>query len=211
MTTVIRTRGLTKTYGRRRALTALTLEIPAGTVFGYLGPNGAGKTTTIRLLAGLLRPSAGSAEINGLDTVRHRELVQRQVGYLPGDFVAYANLTAARYLAYLAALRGGVRAALIDELAHRLDLSLSTVIGTMSHGNKQKVGLVQACMHEPAVLLLDEPTSALDEVTRESVEQTLLRLRRELGLSYVLVTHDPEQARRMADSCLRLALGGTRA
>jgi ABC-type transport system involved in cytochrome c biogenesis ATPase subunit len=108
MDPVIRTSGLTKRYRGRPALTDLDLAVPRGGVFGYLGPNGAGKTTTIRLLAGLLRPTAGRAEVLGRDVVRDREGAQRHIGYLPGEFVAYPDLTAGQYLRYLGNLRGGV-------------------------------------------------------------------------------------------------------
>ncbi|HEY3006386.1 MAG TPA: ABC transporter ATP-binding protein, partial [Kribbellaceae bacterium] len=181
----IRTWALSKSYGRRPALTELDLEVPAGGVFGYLGPNGAGKTTTIRLLAGLLRPTSGRAEVLGLDTVRDRERVQRRIGYLPGDFVAYHDLTGEQYLRYLAGLRGGVDWASVERLAKRFDLDLGLRIHTLSHGNRQKVGLVQAFMHGPDLLILDEPTNGLDPIMqREFV--TLLRETRDAGRTVFL-------------------------
>jgi ABC-2 type transport system ATP-binding protein len=195
---VIRSHALTKSYGRRRALTALNLDVPANTIFGYLGPNGAGKTTTIRLLAGLLQPSAGRAEIFGFDTVRQREQAQRHIGYLPGGFVAYPDMTAHQYLTYLASLRGGVNRKLIATLAERLDLNLLTVIGTMSHGNRQKVGLVQAFMHEPDLLMLDEPTTGLDPlVQREFL--ALLRQTRDEGRTVFLSSHILSEVEAVAD------------
>ena len=106
--------------------------MPVQSVFGYLGPNGAGKTTTIRLLAGLIRPSAGRAEVLGLDAVADRKKVQRRIGYLPGDFVAYPDLSAEQYLRYLADLRGGVDWAFIEHLANRFDLDLEPRLGTLS-------------------------------------------------------------------------------
>jgi ABC-2 type transport system ATP-binding protein len=195
---VINAHALTKSYGRRRALTELDLEVPGNVIFGYLGPNGAGKTTTIRLLAGLLRPSAGSAEVFGFDTVRQREQAQRRIGYLPGGFVAYPDMTAQQYLTYLAALRGGVNRRLIATLAERLDLNLLTVIGTMSHGNRQKVGLVQAFMHEPDLLVLDEPTTGLDPlVQREFL--ALLRQTRDEGRTVFLSSHILSEVEAVAD------------
>jgi ABC-2 type transport system ATP-binding protein len=140
--------------------------VPGGLVFGYLGPNGAGKTTTIRLLAGLLRPTSGQAEIGGHDVGRQREQAQRMIGYLPGDFVGHPDLTAAEYLDYLGSLRGGVDTARVRALADRLGLDLSLRIGAMSHGTRQKAGIVQAFQHRPEVLILDEPTAGLDPLVQ---------------------------------------------
>jgi ABC-2 type transport system ATP-binding protein len=175
LTATISTEGLTKHYGKNLALEALDLHVPAGSVFGYLGPNGAGKTTTIRLLMGLLRPTAGSAQVLGLDSVFQREAVQRRVGYLPGDFVGYKNLTGAEYLRFLLDLRRHDDQNVMLALADRLDLPLDRHIGDLSHGNRQKVGLIQAFMHEPEVLILDEPTSGLDPL----VQQEFLAMVRE--------------------------------
>jgi ABC-2 type transport system ATP-binding protein len=195
----IRTWALSKSYGRRPALTELDLEVPAGGVFGYLGPNGAGKTTTIRLLAGLLRPTSGRAEVLGLDTVRDRERVQRRIGYLPGDFVAYHDLTGEQYLRYLAGLRGGVDWASVERLAKRFDLDLGLRIHTLSHGNRQKVGLVQAFMHGPDLLILDEPTNGLDPIMqREFV--TLLRETRDAGRTVFLSSHILSEVEAVADT-----------
>jgi len=162
MTPAVRTTGLAKSYHGRPALRGIDLDVPAAVVFGCLGPNGAGKTTTIRLLAGLMRPTAGRAEVFGVDVVRQREQAQRHIGYLPGDFVAYPHMTGEQYLRYLASLRGGVERAVVETLAKRLDLDLTARIGGLSHGNRQKIGIVQAFMHGPDLLILDEPTTGLD-------------------------------------------------
>jgi ABC-2 type transport system ATP-binding protein len=116
----IATSALSKFYGRTVGLEDLDLTVPQGTVFGYLGPNGAGKTTTIRLLVGLLRPSGGSASVLGLDVVWHRDEVQARIGYLPGEFVAYPDLTGREYLTYLGNLRGGVPFESVEAIAERL-------------------------------------------------------------------------------------------
>ncbi|HEX6076417.1 MAG TPA: ABC transporter ATP-binding protein [Micromonosporaceae bacterium] len=198
MASVIRTTGLTKSYRGRRALTALDLEVSPGVVFGYLGPNGAGKTTTIRLLAGLLRPTAGQATVFGLDTVRDREAVQQRIGYLPGEFVAYRDLTAEQYLRYLGNLRGGVDPSSADRLAKRLDLNLADRIGAMSHGTRQKVGIVQAFLHDPEVLILDEPTAGLDPlVQREFL--ALVREARSAGRTVFLSSHVLSEVEAVAD------------
>jgi ABC-2 type transport system ATP-binding protein len=162
----IRTSALSKTYGKTVGLDRLDLTVPEGVVFGYLGPNGAGKTTTIRLLVGQLRPSGGAASVLGLDAETSREQVQRLVGYLPGDFAAYPDLTGQQYLTYLGNLRGGVDPAHMMGLSERLGLDLTKKIGSLSHGNRQKVGLVQAFMHRPPLLILDEPSSGLDPLVQ---------------------------------------------
>ncbi len=195
---VIRTSGLTKRYGRATALSALDLEIPAGTVFGYLGPNGAGKSTTIRMLMGLIRPTAGTATVLGHDIVREREAIHRLVGYLPGDFNGYRDLTAGQYLTFLANLRGDVDPAEIEALGKRFDLDPERRIGTMSHGNQQKVGIIQACMHRPDLLILDEPTSGLDPLMqREFLD--LLREFRDAGRTVFLSSHVLSEVEAVAD------------
>lgn len=163
---------LTKTYGTRRGLTGLTLEVRTGEVFGFLGPNGAGKTTTIRLLLDLIRPTSGSCTVLGLDPLADGDKLRGRVGYLPGDFVCDGRQNVRGYLRFLAALRGGVPRGRIDELAERLGLDQSAKIKKLSKGNRQKVGLVQALMHTPELLILDEPTSGLDPL----VQQTFLDL-----------------------------------
>lgn len=198
MSPVIHTEQLTKRYGRQPALTGLDLDVPAGVLFGYLGPNGAGKTTTIRILAGLLRPTSGLATVLGADVVRDRESVQSRIGYLPGDFVAYPDLTAGEYLRYMGNLRGGVEPSSTTRLAKRLDLDLGQVVGAMSHGNRQKVGIVQAFQHDPELLVLDEPTQGLDPlVQREFL--AMLRETRQAGNTVFLCSHVLSEVEAVAD------------
>jgi ABC-2 type transport system ATP-binding protein len=196
---VIHTRGLSKRYRGKPALTGLDLDVPAGTLFGYLGPNGAGKTTTIRLLAGLIRPTSGSATVLGADVVRDREAVQRKIGYLPGDFVAYPDLTAGEYLRYMGNLRGGVDPSVPARLAKRLDVDLDEVIGAMSHGNRQKVGIVQALMHHPELVILDEPTSGLDPIVQREFLQLLREVRDERRTVF-LSSHVLSEVEAVADT-----------
>jgi ABC-2 type transport system ATP-binding protein len=162
---VIQAAGLVKRYGRGRdaktALAGLDLAVEEGEVFGYLGPNGAGKSTTIRLMLDFIRPTAGSIRVFGGDP-RDNAAVRGRIGYLAGDFVANGTQTGRELLTFLGDLRGGVPAKRVTDLADRFDLDLSRRIGTLSKGNRQKVGLVQAFMHDPALLVLDEPTSGLD-------------------------------------------------
>lgn len=159
---------LAKTYGSRRGLTGLTLDVPRGEVFGFLGPNGAGKSTTIRLLLDLIRPTAGTAAVLGLDPRREGVELRRRVGYLAGDFVCDGRQNVRSHLRFLAALRGGVPQGRIDDLADRLGLDQAAKIKRLSKGNRQKVGLVQAFMHRPELLILDEPTSGLDPLAQHT-------------------------------------------
>jgi ABC-2 type transport system ATP-binding protein len=198
MEPVIRTYELTKHYGRTIALESLDLAVPPGIVFGCLGPNGAGKTTTIRLLVGLLRPTGGRAEVLGLDTVRDPDGVQSRIGYLPGAFTAYPDLTGEQYLRYLGALRGGVDPKRVALLAKRLELDLTRRIGTLSHGNRQKVGIVQAFMTDPEVLILDEPTTGLDPLMQREF-LALVREARDDGRTVFLSSHILSEVEAVAD------------
>jgi ABC-2 type transport system ATP-binding protein len=159
---VIKTENLIKMYGRNRGLAGLDLEVRAGEVYGFLGPNGAGKTTTIRLLLDLIRPTGGRATVLGLDPRRDGVALRRRLGYLAGEFVVDGRQTGRELLTYLGNLRGGVPRARVDELADRLKLDLSRKIKSLSRGNRQKLGVVQAFMHDPELLILDEPTTGLD-------------------------------------------------
>lgn len=175
-TPAIELSNLTKSYGRVQALKGLSLTVQSGEIFGFLGPNGSGKTTTIRCLLDLIRPSGGTVRVLGIDPQKEPVKVRAQVGYLPGELYLDGNSTAEAILRYFNRLRGG-RAdwGFVRQLAERLDLNLKRPIKQYSKGNKQKVGVVQALMHRPALLLLDEPTSGLDPL----VQQEVLRLIRE--------------------------------
>ncbi|PRX51277.1 ABC-2 type transport system ATP-binding protein [Prauserella shujinwangii] len=198
MDTVIELDRLTKNYGRRRGLSGLTLDIHRGEVFGFLGPNGAGKSTTIRLLLDLIRPTEGTARVLGLDPHADAVRLHRRVGYLPGDFVVPGRWTAGECLEYLTSLRGGVSRARLTALAGRLDLDLGARIRSLSKGNRQKVGIVQAFAHEPELLILDEPTSGLDPL----VQQTFLRMvteARAAGQTVFMSSHIMSEVERVAD------------
>jgi ABC-2 type transport system ATP-binding protein len=198
MEPVIRTHGLTKHFDATVALDSLDLVVDPGLVFGCLGPNGAGKTTTIRLLVGLLRPTSGSAEVLGVDVTSHPDLVQSRVGYLPGSFTAYPDLTAAQYLRYLGNLRGGVDWTAVEELAARLELDLARRIGVLSHGNRQKVGIVQAFMNGPELLVLDEPTTGLDPLMQREFLAMVREVRAE-GRTIFLSSHILSEVEAVAD------------
>ena len=188
MAPLIEVAGLTKGYGRKRGITDVSFEVTEGEVFGFLGPNGAGKTTTMRLLMALLYPNAGSARIAGLDCWRRSVDVKRVVGYLPGELALDPNLTGGQILAYFANLRGGVDRAYLDALIARLDLDPTRRFRHYSHGNKQKVGLIQAFMHRPRLLILDEPTSGLDPLNQHEFDRMVAEVRGD-GRTVFLSSH----------------------
>jgi ABC-2 type transport system ATP-binding protein len=189
---------LTKYYGRHRGVESLDLSVEPGQVFGFLGPNGAGKSTAMRILMDLHRPTSGRAKVLGLDTQRQSVEVRARTGYLSGDIALYERLTALEHLEWLGSLRGGVDRSRIDELAERLGLALDRTIGELSKGNRQKVGLVQAFMHDPDVLILDEPTSGLDPL----VQHTFQKMVREVaadGRTVFLSSHILDEVDRACD------------
>jgi ABC-2 type transport system ATP-binding protein len=188
MSTIIQTNQLSKSYGRSRGIIDVTFAIEEGEVFGFLGPNGAGKTTTMRTLMGLLRATSGRATIGGLDCWTASTAVKKLVGYLPGEFTFDAGLRGAQIIEYLGHLRGGVDQAYLRSLVERLGLDPSKRFREYSHGNKQKVGLVQAFMHQPRVLILDEPTSGLDPLNQQEF-YTMVAEVRASGRSVFLSSH----------------------
>jgi ABC-2 type transport system ATP-binding protein len=195
----IETFELSKTYGQKvRALVDLDLRVERGEVFGYLGPNGAGKSTTIRLLLGLIRPSAGRAALFGLDTRAQGVASRRRVGYLPGDLRLSDRLTGHEQLDSLARLRGDSDPAFRDELCRRLDVVLDRPIRQLSKGNRQKLGLVQALMHRPDLVVLDEPTSGLDPLLQGEV-RSLLRETAVDGRTVFLSSHSLDEVQHVAD------------
>ena len=195
---VIRTRGLTKWYGRARGIVGIDLEIPAGEVFGYLGPNGAGKSTTIRTLLDLIRPTAGSAAVFGLDSHRDSVAIRRRVGYVPGELRLYDSLSGRELVRYFGGLRGGVDSARVHAIAQRLDCDLSRELRDLSHGNRQKVALLQAFMHDPDMLVLDEPTNGLDPLAQQAF-QALVADARDRGATVFLSSHVMSEVERLCD------------
>ncbi len=170
MEAAILTEGLSKSYGTVLALDRLDLRIEPGEIFGFLGPNGAGKTTTIRLLLDLIRPNAGRACVLGMDCQSQSLQVRAATGYLPGDVRLYPGLRGREMVDLVTGLRGGgVDREYVSSLATRLDLELDTHAGSLSKGNRQKLGLVLALLARPPVLLLDEPTSGLDPIVQRTV------------------------------------------
>jgi len=190
---MIRVQGLTKVYGSRTALDAVSFEVPKGEIFGFVGPNGAGKTTTLRILAALLEPTGGRAFVDGADVIQHPDLVHDRLGYMPDFFGVYDQLTATEYLDFYAACyriprarRKKIAAELLElvGLADRRDQS----VDTLSRGLKQRLCLARALVHDPAVLLLDEPASGLDPRARVEMREILKELQR-MGKTIVISSH----------------------
>ncbi|MEV1290075.1 ABC transporter ATP-binding protein [Micromonospora sp. NPDC049679] len=194
----ISTDKLVKTYGRNRGLTGLDLAVDTGEVYGFLGPNGAGKSTTIRLLLDLIRPTGGRATVLGADPRRHGIALRRRIGYLAGDFVVDGRQTGRELLGYLGNLRGGVPARRVGELAERLDLDLDRKIKSLSKGNRQKIGVVQAFMHSPELLILDEPTSGLDPFLQQEFV-ALVREAKAAGQTVFMSSHVMSEVQQTAD------------
>ena len=181
--------GLTKRYGAVEALRGVNLQVKRGEILGFLGPNGAGKTTTIRCLLDLIRPRSGRIRVLGIDPAKDPVAIRSRTGYLPGELSLEGNLTVEQMLRYLNELRGRRSDwGYTRRLAGRLELDLAVPIKNLSKGNKQKVGLVQALMHRPELLLLDEPTSGLDPLMQQEVYR-LLREAREGGATVFFSSH----------------------
>ncbi len=200
----IATENLTRRFGRLTALDGVTFRVGRGELFGVIGPDGAGKTTLMRLLATLSRPDAGRASVLGFDTVRQQAEVRRRVGYMPGRFALYPDLTVAENLAFFAALYRADVAANYDLIAPiygPLERFASRPAGKLSGGMKQKLALSCALIHRPDVLLLDEPTTGVDPVSRREFWTILARLRSQ-GMTVVASTPYMDEASR----CDRIAL-----
>ncbi len=195
---VIEISGLTKSYGKVRALRGIDLQVQRGEIFGFLGPNGAGKTTTIRCMLDMIRPDGGKVLLLGLDPQSDPVEVQARTGYLPGEMQYYDNLTSSRQLRFFNDMRSGLAEwEYVVQLAERLSLDLQQPIKNLSKGNKQKVGVIQALMHRPELLLLDEPTSGLDPLMQQEV-LNLLREANAAGTTIFFSSHIMSEVENLA-------------
>ncbi|NQW22744.1 MAG: ABC transporter ATP-binding protein [SAR202 cluster bacterium] len=203
---IVHTDHLTKFYGKHLALSELSLDVRQGEVFAFLGPNGAGKTTTIRILLDFIRPTQGGAKVFGLDSHTHSREIRRRIGYLPGNLEMYEGLTGRELLAYLANLQGGIDWQSVLDLSARLAIDLDRKIKTLSQGNKQKVGLAQALMGQPELLILDEPTAGLDPLVRQEFYQ-MVREATARGQTVFLSSHILAEVERIADRVAMIRSG----
>lgn len=193
-TDAIAIRGLSKAFGATLAVDDVSFSVRPGEIFGFMGHNGAGKTTTLRMLLGLLRPTTGSASVLGLDVAREPLAIRRLAGYLPGDYALPGEMTARRFLKYIGALFGMSGKPLgrrIDDLLALFELSAvaDKRLGEFSTGMAQKVGLAQALLNGPRVLLLDEPTSGLDPIGRHELLELIRRLALDDGVTVLFSSH----------------------
>jgi ABC-2 type transport system ATP-binding protein len=191
------TRGLSKDYGSGHGLFGLDLEVERGEILGFLGPNGAGKSTTMRLLLDLIRPTSGTAAILGLDTRAGSLEIRRRIGFLPGELALYPRLRGREMLDSLAGIRGGVPQQARDELAERFDTDLDRPIRELSTGNRQKLGLIQALMHDPELLILDEPITGLDPLVQGTFHALLAEVAAR-GRTVFLSSHSLAEVERVA-------------
>jgi ABC-2 type transport system ATP-binding protein len=198
-TPAILTRGLTKRYGQIHALRGVDLEVPRGEIFGFLGPNGSGKTTTIRCLLDLIRPDGGTLRVLGLDPQADPVGVRARTGYLPGELHFDDAFTVEGALRFFSQLRRErVEWAYVRELTERLNLDRQLPIKNLSKGNKQKVGIVQALMPKPELLLLDEPTSGLDPLMQQEVLNAIRAAKAE-GATIFFSSHVLSEVQEIAD------------
>lgn len=206
MTSAIETADLSKAFGSNKALSGLDLRVERGEVFGLIGPNGAGKTTTMRLLLDLIRPSGGSVKVLGLNPHGAGPELRRRVSFLPGELRLTSRVTGRELLEFYARLAGNVPTHRIDELAERLGVTLTARVGTLSKGNKQKLGLIQAFMRGSELLILDEPTSGLDPVMQREFLQ-LVREAQSTGSTVLLSSHVLSEVQQVAGRAALLRQG----
>lgn len=200
MDVVIRTQGLGKKFGHLVAVNNVDLEVGRGDIFGFLGPNGSGKSTVIRMLCGLLVPTAGTAVLDGLDAVKETEEVKKRIGYMSQRFSLYEDLTVNENLQFYGEIYGlnrvelGERRRSVIELAGLTD-RLNQISGTLSGGFKQRLALACSLLHRPKILFLDEPTAGIDPVARREIWDLLFRLAGE-GTTLFVTTHYMDEAER---------------
>ncbi|MBI5310034.1 MAG: ABC transporter ATP-binding protein [Actinobacteria bacterium] len=195
---MIETDSLTKWFGRHRGIEDVSLSVERGEVYGLLGPNGAGKSTAIRLLLGLIRPTGGTGTVLGFDTWARRREVHRRVGVLPSEFAYEDGLTGRQVIEFFARLRGAEAGSYADELAERLRADLDRPQKQLSRGNHQKIGLIQALVHKPELMMFDEPTGGLDPLMQEEFLRIVGELREE-GRTILLSSHNMAEAERACD------------
>jgi ABC-2 type transport system ATP-binding protein len=206
MDTVLRTKGLSKHYGSFVALDALDLEMNKGEVLGYLGPNGAGKTTTIRLLLGLIKPTAGSAELFGLDAQTKKVEVHARTAYVPGEATLWPQLTGAETLHLLAKVHGTLDEAYQRQLIKRFQFEPNKKVRTYSKGNRQKINLIAAFSTRAELLILDEPTSGLDPLMEQAFRECVLEAKSN-GQTIFLSSHILDEVEALCDRVAILRAG----
>lgn len=196
----INIQNLTKQYAGtpKASLIDLSLQVMPGEVYGFLGPNGAGKSTTIRTLMNFLQPTKGSAQILGKDIVKDSVAIKQSIGYLSGDFDVYPKMTGRQYIAYLDELQGGNSLKYAKEIEKRMQAVMNKKLGELSRGQRQKIGIIQAFMHKPQVLILDEPSSGLDPLMQEEFYE-LVNEAKQRGAAIFISSHIMAEVQRICD------------
>lgn len=194
---IIHIENLTRDYKDNKGIFDISFDINEGEVFGFLGPNGAGKTTTIRHILGFLKAKEGKVKINGLDVWDNHEKLMENIGYIPGEIAFFDNMTGLEYLKFIHNYRND-KVNHMDELIKMFDLNPKVKIRKMSKGMKQKVGIVVAFMHDPAILILDEPTSGLDPLMQQKFIE-LIDSEKKKGKTILLSSHMFEEVERTCD------------
>jgi ABC-2 type transport system ATP-binding protein len=191
-------KNFTKKYGNYNAVENLSLSLHFGEVFGFLGPNGAGKSTTIRTIMNFIRPTQGSIAVHGFDSVKDDVQIKNNIGYLAGEIALYKSLTGHQVINYLANLGRTVDTGVVSQLSGKLQADLDQHIGKLSKGNRQKIGLILACMHKPKLLILDEPTSGLDPLMKQAFYDLVLEMKQN-GTTFFLSSHDFAEVEKICD------------
>jgi len=195
---VIEINHLTKTYGKARGITDISFTVEQGEIFGFIGPNGAGKSTTIRTLLSLIYPTSGNAKIFGKDCIKYAPEIKKDIGYLPSEVFYYDNMKVIDLLKYSASFYKKDCSKRMKELAEIMDLDLNKKIDDLSLGNKKKVGIVQALLHEPKLIILDEPTSGLDPLMQQKFFELLEEENRK-GATILYSSHILSEVQRLCD------------
>ncbi|MCR5607856.1 MAG: ABC transporter ATP-binding protein [Lachnospiraceae bacterium] len=195
---VIEIKNLTRDFGQEKGIFDISLEVNNGEVFGFLGPNGAGKTTTIRHLMGFLQSKTGTCTINGMDCFKERDIIQKNLGYIPGEISFFEDMTGKEFLSFLSKYRNLDNYERQQELIERFELNIDSKIKKMSKGTKQKIGIVAAFMHDPDILILDEPTSGLDPLMQNRFIE-LIEEEKKKNKTILLSSHIFDEVERTCD------------
>lgn len=199
---IIQTKNLTKFYGKNRGIKDVSITVNKGDIFGFLGPNGAGKSTTIRTIMDFIRPTSGSAIVFGMDCHKDSVAIRKRIGYIPGDFGLYGNMTGWKFLEYFGKVRGGFDPAAAREYARRMDIKLDRRMKEYSRGMRQKVAIIQAFMNNPDLIIMDEPTNGLDPLVQQSF-MDMLRDKADGGTTIFMSSHILSEVEK---ACNRVAI-----
>lgn len=195
---VIKINDLTKDYGNNKGVFDINLDINRGEVFGFLGPNGAGKTTTIRHIMGFIKPDKGNCKVNDMDAFTDAYIVQKDIGYIPGEISFMDNMTGSEFIKFIGNYRGLKDFTKANDLIKLYELDTSTKIKKMSKGMKQKLGIIVAFMHEPNILILDEPTSGLDPLMQD-IFIKMIHEEKKKGKTILMSSHMFEEIEKTSD------------